>query len=445
MEVINGYLQRLPEERWQRVIGIFACSDELALGACDALETYTRAQVSKLKKVPVFKLGVIGFDGISDVRRLIRYKMDPWLINTVQIPIDRIARALSSTIDKMFSHPETPIGTSPKTEPCNLYKQLADQVSYGELTSRRSTWIRTIRPSSPVVLVITARTDEQRAVNDLIGPIHTFEGHSRTYAVGEVLDEYGEKILVATVKTLGQGPTYAQATANEAIEELRPKIIALVGICGAVPSEDFSLGDVVGCTRFLDYSVGAHLPDGMHQAAGQGAQMDHNVRVMLDNAETFDGIIDWSAFTEKRPTVVIGDDKNYYGEPLDIVNTRRTLQIKFGPDGSKDGERRFVTGPTVTDASLAKNTEIMKGWQNYARDMKSIEMEIGGVYQAAVRPGYIYPILAVRGISDVVGFRRDPEWTGYACKSAAFVFNCLLRKGGAPLQRMLSRQQPGID
>jgi nucleoside phosphorylase len=29
------------------------------------------------------------------------------------------------------------------------------------------------------------------------------------------------------------------------------------------------------------------------------------------------------------------------------------------------------------------------------------------------------PLLAIRGISDVVGLKREPGWTAYACHSAA--------------------------
>ncbi len=37
------------------------------------------------------------------------------------------------------------------------------------------------------------------------------------------------------------------------------------------------------------------------------------------------------------------------------------------------------------------------------------------------------PVLAVRGISDIVGFKRSPEWTSYACHTAASFLVALLR------------------
>ena len=43
-------------------------------------------------------------------------------------------------------------------------------------------------------------------------------------------------------------------------------------------------------------------------------------------------------------------------------------------------------------------------------------MESAGIYTAAHGRT---PFLAIRGISDIVGFKRHPDWTEYACRSAA--------------------------
>src|SRR5262249_41446635 len=51
-----------------------------------------------------------------------------------------------------------------------------------------------------------------------------------------------------------------------------------------------------------------------------------------------------------------------------------------------------------------------------ARQIQAVEMESAGVYRAV--HGRV-PFLAIRGISDVVGFKRHPDWTAYACHSAA--------------------------
>ena len=50
-------------------------------------------------------------------------------------------------------------------------------------------------------------------------------------------------------------------------------------------------------------------------------------------------------------------------------------------------------------------------------------MESAGIYTAT--HGRV-PFLAIRGASDVVGFKRDHDWTAYACETAAAFARALL-------------------
>lgn len=54
-------------------------------------------------------------------------------------------------------------------------------------------------------------------------------------------------------------------------------------------------------------------------------------------------------------------------------------------------------------------------------------MEAGGVYEAARRSSR--PLLCVRGISDIVGFRRNDEWKDYACHTSAAFVKALIHFG----------------
>jgi nucleoside phosphorylase len=60
-----------------------------------------------------------------------------------------------------------------------------------------------------------------------------------------------------------------------------------------------------------------------------------------------------------------------------------------------------------------------------ARQVAAVEMESAGVYRATHERGV--PFLSIRGISDVVGLKREPAWTGYACHSAASFLRAFLR------------------
>ncbi len=80
-----------------------------------------------------------------------------------------------------------------------------------------------------------------------------------------------------------------------------------------------------------------------------------------------------------------------------------------------------------------KDDEKMSVLLKFARQVVAVEMESAGIYKAT--HGRV-PFLAIRGISDVVGFKRDPDWTAYACETAAaFARAFLLTQPIAPIAR----------
>ena len=75
---------------------------------------------------------------------------------------------------------------------------------------------------------------------------------------------------------------------------------------------------------------------------------------------------------------------------------------------------------------LVKDTRLLATFLlKAARQVIAVEMESAGVYRAATGRGV--PLVAIRGLSDVVGFKRDPAWTAYACHSAAAFMRAFLR------------------
>ncbi len=84
----------------------------------------------------------------------------------------------------------------------------------------------------------------------------------------------------------------------------------------------------------------------------------------------------------------------------------------------------------ISANTLLKDTKLAKLWQRTARHACGVEMELGGVCQAARYLGNGETrVLAIRGLSDIVGYRRAPEWTDFACHSAAAFTHALIRSG----------------
>jgi nucleoside phosphorylase len=228
---------------------------------------------------------------------------------------------------------------------------------------------------------------------------------------------------VAVVRTAEQ-----EQVANYLINDLNPSCLVLVGIGGAKPESEFTLGDVVVATRLHDFSVRAALPDGQRELTNIGGPAHLVIQRALANLRAVEGLLrDWNSrevIGLDRPPVSLDDD-NFLGDDEWKKRVKRAVSIYFGPEGK---ERQ----PIVTAAAVAAGNVLMKDpgelsqWLDHARDLKAVEMELPGVYQAAAG---IYPVLAIRGISDIVGFKRDSAWTEYACQTAASFAYAYLASG----------------
>src|SRR5262249_11077188 len=111
----------------------------------------------------------------------------------------------------------------------------------------------------PDVLIITIREDEHNAVLTRVNNRHIYRGKNRTYSIGTVRSRFGPTWSIAVIRLLEQGPEEAVITTREAIEDLNPGWIMVVGIAGAAPDTEFTLGDVIVATRIHDFTVGAFL------------------------------------------------------------------------------------------------------------------------------------------------------------------------------------------
>src|SRR5262249_9114981 len=106
---------------------------------------------------------------------------------------------------------------------------------------------------------------------------------------------------------------------------------------------------------------------------------------------------------------------------------QRELRAKLEHHYGKVGAPRapvYAAGPIASSDRLVKDPAVLIPWLTTARNLLAVEMESGGVYRA-VREGCA--MLAIRGISDIVGLKRSDAWTKYACASAAAFTRAFLR------------------
>jgi len=278
-------------------------------------------------------------------------------------------------------------------------------------------------------VVITIREDENRAVLARFPQWQFVPRHNRTYTVADIRHRSGQRYSVAVVRTPEQGPNAAHDTARDAIEDLDPRCIVVVGIAGAIPDREFSMGDVIVGTRLHDFTVGAFMEGAAPEFTNQGGPVKKDVQDLVALLPALEGDLDgWQkepAIRVPRPTV---DNlpTNFYGGEDWQARTRAALDYHFLRAGHRT-EPIVTTRAIAASGFLITDTTLVERWRTSARDVMAVEMELAGVYSAARRLSREYPVIAIRGISDIIGFKREPEWTTYACETAASFCAYLLR------------------
>ncbi|MBI3272014.1 MAG: hypothetical protein HYZ53_23675 [Planctomycetes bacterium] len=278
--------------------------------------------------------------------------------------------------------------------------------------------------------IITIRQDEYDAVYDRLFEPNATEGGHRTYSISTVTTRDGSKRTVCLVKSISQGNGPAQDATRDMIEDLNPQWILLVGIAGGVAADEFSLGDVILATEIKDLRTQALNQDKEPERAIHAAPAHKSVSDIASALRPLEKHLDgWSSrksIGRSRPPVSLDEPTDFYGPQEWQSKVRDSLQRHFG--GAKRKRNPIVlAGPIASSDNLVKDASAVEAWRKSVRDILGFEMEAAGVFEAANRRHGAYPVFAVRGISDIVGYKRHADWTMYACHSAAAFAVALIR------------------
>jgi len=263
------------------------------------------------------------------------------------------------------------------------------------------------------------------------------KGASRQYILRYAEVATGERYTVAILRQVEQGTGEAQHAARDLIEDLAPRLVLVVGIAGGLPSHDVTLGDVVLGTRIHDYTVEAVKAGQEATYAATGGPIDMAIAAaVVALAGREDELGDWTSGLPSQPAVAWTDEGQVYGPPEWQRELRAKLEHHYG-GGSPRRAPTYVSGPIASSDRLVKDPTVLFPWITTARNLLAVEMESGGVYRAARER---CPMLAIRGISDIVGLKRADAWTKFACASAAAFARAFLRT--RPVGDSLSAADP---
>lgn len=291
--------------------------------------------------------------------------------------------------------------------------------------------------------IITIRVDESDAVLRRFPTRRHVVGHEANYFAADIVDAQGRDRVVAIARSTEQGQGPAQALATAMIDELNPAWLLVVGIAGGLPDAEYSLGDVLLSVRMNDFSVTAYAEGKSPTFQDTGAPVDFAVQKLLSTINGVHELSNWSdALGVATPSLdipTLGSDE-LYGAPEWKQSVVDSLKQNF-PAAPAVRKPKFHPAIMITSNTLVKDTGLAKQWKQSARSAAGVEMELGGVARAAYSKNKGTKVLAVRGLSDIIGYKRSPDWTGYACSTAAAFADALTRSGfiGLPAGNMDAR------
>jgi nucleoside phosphorylase len=263
--------------------------------------------------------------------------------------------------------------------------------------------------------IITIREDELEAVLERFPEdVGTLSGR-RQYNLRRIAP--GDPYLCAIVRCAVQANSEAQQVANALLDELAPRWLLIAGIAGGAPAPEFTLGDVVVGTEVCDFNVGAVLKDGSREYTLHGWMSHPDVAKLAANLPAMRKQLgDWSGAESvrcPRPGVVVLP-KAVYGS---AKWKKRVTEVKEQHVSAGRQEPKVTAGAIACSDLVMKDAELFQVWLKLTRQVIAVEMESAGAAKAAQERQV--PFMSIRGLSDIVGFSRDPKWIAYACHTAA--------------------------
>jgi nucleoside phosphorylase len=210
--------------------------------------------------------------------------------------------------------------------------------------------------------ILTIRDDEFKSVLAAFPVGHAiYKSRHREYTIRTANAGKRKQYTVALLKQIEQGNGEAQEAARDLLDDLQPSLLLIVGIAGGLPSDDYSLGDVVLSTRILDFSLEARTFNGDAAYNVGGGPIAKQIASGLANLAARENELgEWWKSLPEKPAVKYGRGKTY-GPVAWQKSVRDSLEIHFGKD-AEDRPPLFTTGTIASSDRLIKDPTLLMPW-----------------------------------------------------------------------------------
>jgi nucleoside phosphorylase/CheY-like chemotaxis protein len=223
---------------------------------------------------------------------------------------------------------------------------------------------------------------------------------------------------------IGQGDTYLRVVATSAprmgmvsvailasklISLVRPKVLAMTGVCAGVKGK-VRIGDVVLFDPSWDYQSGKRVRDRENtqfSIAPNQLCVPEAVRAHVEQL--------------KGDSAALADIASRWGEEAPAVP-------------------RVVVGPGASGSAVLADGEVVSEIKEQHRELCAIEMEAYGLYAAAHAASPPQPLtFALKGVCDFADPDKDDQFQAFAAYASAAVLRLLFERFGERLVRVAER------
>lgn len=281
--------------------------------------------------------------------------------------------------------------------------------------------------------IITIKWNEVEAILNRFDATPIDGQSGRSYGLCQLQTKTGKACCTVIIARCSeQGNDSSQQVAHDIINDFDPQILLVVGIAGGVPGRDFTLGDVIVSSRIHNFDVGARKPGGLEQKDVRGGIHPRISNIIASLPFRMKQLSGWNTLQsvglarpqlDPQKAILLGEDEEWREEVRDSLNTH------FGDPQNRDRPPLFQTGTIASSNDLNQDSVVLIPWLKTARSILAVEMESAGVLQAASRIRDQYPVMAIRGISDIVGLKREVQWETFACHTAAAFAHAFVTAG----------------
>ncbi len=211
------------------------------------------------------------------------------------------------------------------------------------------------------------------------------------------------KVTVCACSASRMGMVSTALLSAKVIAELRPRLLAMCGICAGV-KDKVNLGDVLLADPAWDFQSGKRVKDKENAAFSIAPhQLPVNVSIRSHIEQ-------------------IKSDRDSLAK----------IALDFGSDGP--GTFRIVIGPVASGSAVLADGEVIQEIKQQQRELVGVEMEVYGMYAAAHSSCSPQPLaFALKSVCDFADPDKHNNAQRFAAYTSANVLRLLMERYGARL------------